>query len=454
MAYLIVSDLHLCNVENNIDGWKNYKNEKFKIDSDFKNLLDKYKNQEITLILNGDIIDFDLIDDYPKDKIFKISRSEKKRGLDPTEEKSLWKLKKVMDNQKEFFKIIAEFLSKNNNKIVYILGNHDRELYFKSLQNYFVNFILNTAKENNLSIDEKSIVFEEWFYFENNKIYVEHGNQYDYYTSFKYILEPTIKTRKGEMIALPMGDLSNRYLLSNMGFFNPHASDYILSGGAYFMHWFTKYAFTKRGLVLNWILGSIKVFFKLLYVKQKLLKPKKTYKNYYQIVADKYNLSLFQVETLLKMHRNPIIFNVYRIVKEFWLDRLFLMMIYIGATISLALVPIPLWIKLMVPLSALPLLFFIYEKVTIGETIFSAEEKIPHYAKRIAQILNVKYVIFGHTHKPRLIPILKETTFLDTGTWAPIFNPDENDKITEGYRNYIFIDFSENKETVECKSLT
>ena len=89
--YLIVSDLHLTDIENNDDGWKLYKNKLYSIAESFKNLLKNYSHENLTLVFNGDVIDFDLIVAYPETPDFKISGNEKKRGLYSTEEKSLWK---------------------------------------------------------------------------------------------------------------------------------------------------------------------------------------------------------------------------------------------------------------------------------------------------------------------------------------------------------------------------
>ena len=76
-----------------------------------------------------------------------------------------------------------------------------------------------------------------------------------------------------------------------------------------------------------------------------------------------------------------------------------------GGTIALALSAAPLWLKLMLPLAVFPLVYLIYEAFAHGETIFSAEGEMYLYAARIASLLPVKVVAFGHTHKPHLRPI-------------------------------------------------
>jgi hypothetical protein len=84
--------------------------------------------------------------------------------------------------------------------------------------------------------DERLVQFGPWFYLVPGEIYVEHGNQYDYYTSFRHVLDPVVDDDGQATLALPMGNLSNRYLMTQMGYFNPHASDFILNAFAYVEH--------------------------------------------------------------------------------------------------------------------------------------------------------------------------------------------------------------------------
>ena len=118
----------------------------------------------------------------------------------------------------------------------------------------------------------------------------------------------------------------------------------------------------------------------------------------------------------------PITTRFYRIVREFWIDRLVIAVLMTLGTIILAISPIPLWIKLMVPLSSFPLLYFVYEWLAKGDTIFAVEHEVPAFARRIAELVDVRVVTFGHTHRPRVIPLEKHTSFIDTGTWAPILS--------------------------------
>ena len=80
---------------------------------------------------------------------------------------------------------------KDGGELVLVRGNHDVEFsgpkfsvfFDESLRfSVFGDFIYDEAIELRASFDR--ISFEDWFYFEEGRVYLEHGNQYDTYCSF------------------------------------------------------------------------------------------------------------------------------------------------------------------------------------------------------------------------------------------------------------------------------
>ena len=443
--YLVVSDLHLCDVEDHSDGWRSFKSSRFLFDDAFDDLVEGFAGQaceetKLTLILNGDIFDFDLVTAVPDEPDWPVSFSERRRGLDGTEKKSVWKLERVLSQHPGLVRTLAAYLAAGH-RLVYIMGNHDREFHFPGVQQAFVNALRRQALVDGQDFQDDTIRFESWFYAVPGEIYVEHGQQYDHYSSFRFLLSPVVGRRKEEVLALPMANLSNRYLMSRMGFFNPHSSDYILNFFSYFMHWLKKYAFTRRSLVFNWFWGSLVVMGKLLLTKRRLLRSRPDLNRRFQDVAERFDLDIDLVKDLHRLQATPITNRFFRIVREFWLDRMLMALLMTGGTITLALVPIPLWIKLMVPLSSFPLIYFVYEWFVQGETVFTIEKRLPQVARAVSELIDVKVVAFGHTHIPRLIPLSREVTFVDTGTWAPIMKKLGPESLAPGYRNTLQISF-------------
>ncbi len=441
--FLVVSDLHIADLEDHADGWKIHKSSRYCIDLDFDALLEDFTHagagaNALTLVLNGDIFDFDLVTAVPDHAPWPVARSERARGLLPTPEKSAWKLRRMLEDHPRLLRTLAKFLMQGH-QVVYVLGNHDREFHFVEVQEALLDEIRRAAAEFGEPDERVAVQFEPWFYYVPGVIYAEHGQQYDYYSSFRFILSPEVLTADGREVALPMGNVSNRYLVSRMGFFNPHASDYILNVFHYAMHWLRHYALSRRSLAFNWLWGSILVIIRLLVLKKKSHTRPTNYDTLLEAMAQRIGLQRATLQALSKLHRPPITTRFYRIVREFWIDRVLISFAMILGTGALALMPVPLWVKLMIPLSVFPLVYFIYEWLARGETIFSVEHEVPKVAGKISTLLPANVVTFGHTHRPRLIPLAKNASFVDTGTWAPITVGERKTDLVPGYRNYLLV---------------
>ena len=275
--YLVVSDLHLADVEEYADGWKAYKSSRYVYDEEFDRLVRRFVDESapgdrLTLVLNGDIFDFDVVTAVPERPPWPVHGFERRRGLDPTAEKSAWKLERMLEHHPRFVATLAAFVAEGH-ELVYVLGNHDREFHFPEVQRALVDSLERRAGADGRTLPPEPVLFRPWFHYVPGELFVEHGHQYDMYTTFRHQLWPTVPRRGRPTLALPMGNLSNRYLMTRMGFFNPHASDYILNLYRYFTHWLRYYAFSRRSTALNWLGGSLVVMFMLLRNKKKLLRP-------------------------------------------------------------------------------------------------------------------------------------------------------------------------------------
>lgn len=445
--YLVLSDLHLCDIEEHPDGWKAYKSARYSPDADLAELIDSFASQagshdSLTLVLNGDIFDFDLITAVPDNPPWPVSGAERKRGLLPTAEKSAWKMQRMLHDHPVFVQALARFLARGH-RLVYVMGNHDRELHFPEVQDVFRRAVLGHEGPPSRRRPD-SVRFEPWFFHVPGEIYAEHGQQYDYYSCYRHVLWPVIDSPQGPQIALPMGNLSNRHLLTQMGYFNPHASDFVLNAFRYLHHWLKYYAFTRRRIITTWFWESLTVIFSLLRIKKHVHRRPDNYDTHLRQLALRSKLPLETIRALGALQRPPITHKFYRIVREFWIDRLLIAIILTLGTVVLALSPTPMWAKIMIPLSSFPLLYMIYEWLARGETVFTYEREIPVYARRIAELTGVPLVTFGHTHAPRVVPLSAGTSFVDSGTWAPMTPKPGPAVQAAGYRNYLVATFDRN----------
>lgn len=123
---IVISDVHLGAGEY-VNGVRNYL-EDFHYDEELVDFLEyfssgEYANKEVELIINGDF--FDLLA-VPYVQVFDDEFW--------SEESSKKKLQLILDAHQEVMQGLNDFLKVKNKKITFIIGNHDAELVFKSLQ--------------------------------------------------------------------------------------------------------------------------------------------------------------------------------------------------------------------------------------------------------------------------------------------------------------------------------
>ena len=444
--YLIVSDLHLSDVEEHRKGWKYFKSARYHADEELAKLVGSFleggkEGDTHLLVLNGDVFDFDLVTAVPESSSFKVARHERRAGLDPTSEKSRWKLERTLKHHPLFLDTLVDVIT-SGGKIVYILGNHDREMHFRELQDSLEEALRESARSRGVEPQGSIIEFKPWFYHVPGVLFAEHGNQYDHFTSYRNVLSPTVEVDGREQLALPMGNLSNRYLLSRMGSFNPFSGNYILSGAGYFLHWARHYALSPtRHLVYNWLSGSLIVFFVLLKTRKRVLacSTSEALTGLRDLAASE-QMSFDKLESILELHCPPVYERVRRIARELWLDRLLILLAMIGITVAVSFSNMPLWVKLGVLLVGFPVAYMAYESLVSKESIFDVQQRVPETAAAIAEILDVPLVTFGHDHVPRVVSLESGAVFVDSGTWAPITDSGKDGPLVPGLRNYLIIE--------------
>jgi len=115
----------------------------------------------LDLILNGDTFDF-LKCPYVEPS------GEHSYPRHITAEISLAKLKLIYAAHQPVFDALARFLKTKKNKVFFIIGNHDHDLFFPGVQKEIQRLLGRT----------KNIFF--CLYYQSDKVYVEHGHQYDF----------------------------------------------------------------------------------------------------------------------------------------------------------------------------------------------------------------------------------------------------------------------------------
>lgn len=162
---LVISDLHL-GAGATINGARNQL-EDFHSDEELVSFIQyfstgEYSSAEVELVINGDFLDLLAIPyvKYFDDEFW-------------SEHASLEKLDLILKGHPEVMEALKEFVRQKNKKIIYIIGNHDAELYFDSLKEKFINIFDPETRNKVILTNELTL------YVPTKGVYIQHGHEYE-----------------------------------------------------------------------------------------------------------------------------------------------------------------------------------------------------------------------------------------------------------------------------------
>ncbi len=421
----IISDLHLCDAEPvnpEIPLWKKFKTREFFFDDTFdgflRHIMKIADGSLVELVLNGDVFDFDSVVSLPEEPPFEVSWLESKRGLFPEEQKSLFKMNRILADHLEWVQALRNFLLRGH-RVVFVIGNHDLEIHWPAVQQALMDaFNLPEAYRENVR-------FAEWFYISNGDTLIEHGNQYDPYCLCHDPIHPFIVDYNKVEVRLPFGNLACRYLMNGMGFFNPHFDlNYIMTMAEY-VRFFIKYMVRTQPMILwTWFWGAFITLYQSLRetLKPPLRNPLRT-EDRIDDIARRSNATPRMVREMRELAVSPASSNPLVVARELWLDRAFLILIGL-----FALFQVFLFIKqvyaisffwMFIPILVLVPFFLFYSRAIRSNVTYYKEpqEKTLAISARVTQ---TKRVVYGHTHIVRH-EVIGAVEHLNPGSWSPAF---------------------------------
>lgn len=423
-ATIVISDLHLTTAEPPDPErplWKRYKQADLFVDDRIARMLAAARARAggaLELILDGDIFDFDAVVELPTDRSMPVSWLERIRGLAPTEEKSVWKIGRILDDHPVFVALLREHLAAGNT-IVFVVGNHDMELLWPRVQ---AVIRARVAPEST----ETTMRFCEWFYVSCGDTLVEHGNQYDAYCLCADPLAPAIRFGPQDLrIRLPFGNHASRTMVNGMGLINPHADANWIMPFSGFVVFFWRYVARSEPLLpWTWLWTSVVTLF--LSVRDGL-EPAETdpltLDDRVEGAAARASGTARMVRGLQALRVHPAWFTPWRIARELWLDRVFLFaLIVIGSFQLLATARVFVVIEIWWWLALLAVLFppFLFYARSVSSEALDFERAVGRRIHLISAVSGTSRVVFGHTHR-EVHTRMGDVEVLNAGTWSPAF---------------------------------
>lgn len=392
----VVSDLHLSEGRDPLTKRFSEK-EDFFFDGPFDRFLShlegesERRRRKWHLVIAGDMADFLQVTRLPEEPGFPLSEREKEYGLGTSLEKSVWKMKVMMDGHWVFFKALGRFLS-TGNLCTIITGNHDIEWTVPGQQGAFreeMKKYLPAGSGDGNEIVSDAIDFCPWFYYEPGLIWIEHGHQYDGMNAFDFPFAPYLPGSKELM--LPAGSFFVRYLFNKVEQKDPFADN---------IKPLSKYV-RKYGLKL---ICSPKIIEHACY--------------FWEILSKTAKFRSEQLEELRRKNEEGVFAEADRF--EVGLEKL-------NAVRRL-------WAPSFIHNRS--------KRENLAHFLtYKAGKEYRNIASVIQKQLGVRYVVFGHTHNADLfsIPAGGNAEYANAGTWTKIFSSNPADRLVHDEQELVFI---------------
>lgn len=267
---IIVSDVHLSQAHPDSDGdprWMRYRRREFHPDRDFEQLIDKllvhHAGDEIELVFNGDVLDYDA--PWVKDGHSSFDE------FPLTEQGCAEHTARLIADHPGWFDATARALL-HGHRVLFLSGNHDIELCWPAVREVIKadlgrrwRALWERAEQSGASAGlsppaadpGERIRFRAWFHVTEDRIYLEHGSQYDHLNGVRYAMLPY--TRDRSRIHPVFGKQAFKRTGSRMGYFNPYYEEtFYLGATGYATHFAEHYLRSDRHIVRTWLGGMLR----------------------------------------------------------------------------------------------------------------------------------------------------------------------------------------------------
>ncbi|MBL4685077.1 MAG: metallophosphoesterase [Nannocystaceae bacterium] len=222
---IVVSDLHIGRGKNRNTG-RYFELETFFYDEDFHRFCEYLCKQShardvpFKLVFNGDTFDFLRLDPVPE------AVGGKKSAFSPvmTPQRAAMEVESILVGHPLFLEGVVSVLA-SGNEVLMMPGNHDIEVQWGPVQAAMREAIrehsLFAGDEERAERALSRLEFRPWFYYEEGRIWIEHGCQYDPENAFRYPLREGLVEAGDALheaeLDNPLGNFFQRYLYNAFG---------------------------------------------------------------------------------------------------------------------------------------------------------------------------------------------------------------------------------------------
>lgn len=429
--YLIFSDVHLgADLVQHVRPWTVERLKQVAlIDRDLAAMLDFYRERRDPdhpwrLVIAGDLVDFIGMSIAPTaggGVAAGLTGEERLFGLGSTREHAALKMCAVARRHDLVFRKLAAFVA-DGHSLVIVRGNHDVDFYWESAQDAFVEALVSrihglAGDAETLQRFRERVSFHDWFYYEEGVLYVEHGHQFDAMCSYHHQLAPVSPTDSAR-ICWSFSDILLRAVA--------RPTPGLTSDGH---NGWTMFDYIKLAASLG-LIGAFRLGYRYVsavvravgrwrsHVSTHAQQLREENQRRMQLLADKLRMKLEKLEALSALWPAPVTRGILGVLRSVHLDRIF-----IGGAMGLSVavlvmtLPTAWWIPLASALVALAVVYVLWSnRARLADLDPSIAMR--RAAGRIAQLMDARYVVMGHTHDPVAERIDDRSTYVNLGNWG------------------------------------
>ncbi|UQA55922.1 metallophosphoesterase [Polyangium aurulentum] len=419
---VVISDIHLCEVEPGTGPWMRYRQRAYIPDAEIARMLDaaraKVRGDALTLVLNGDVFDFDAPRVVGTESVF--------HDLPRSAEHAVPAVAAILDDHPVFVAAIGRVLA-DGHEVVIISGNHDVQLTLPEVRAIVAARFVEAATAalgDGSSAGPPSaratlaarIHFRAWFHVTPDGVLVEHGHLYDPYCSYRYPMAPYKRGRR-EIVGT-MGSIGTRLLVSRLGYFNPHVeSSIMMSKLGYLKHWAQYYLFTRRSISLIWAYGTCRALLTLWMNRESACEAR--FRGNILACARETGQPAAAIAGHARLFTAPADETLFRCVRELWVDRVALGLVGFALGMAWLIYAGMPWglLGLLAPL----VMLMIYERVYPKPPIEDTWGRVGGAMRQIATLHKARAVVFGHTHNAEAS--WEDNVFYgNSGSWSAAYH--------------------------------
>jgi UDP-2,3-diacylglucosamine pyrophosphatase LpxH len=395
------------------------------IDRDLVALLAHYrktppKGNRWRIVVAGDFIDFIGMAIRPRADELSLAPSEEEQehGLGNAADHARVKVKRVAARHADVFHALASFVA-DGHALTFVHGNHDVELYWDEVKAEIKAQLWSAAKRTDVDAAAfaERIGFNEWFFYDENLAYIEHGHQYDEFCATETFMAP-LSPRDPRRIRRGFCDVLLRFVVRQTRGLREHGHDKM--GLVDYVH---------IGTTLG-LRGGIRLLVRFIYAVRELfrvrseyfLEPARALREEHErrmgLLAEATRIGVDRLRALAALQVPPVTASISGILASVLLDRLAVALACSIALVVTALVAGVRHGNFWYAGACIAVAWLLAHRYLSRRRKVDPDELLVERAAHLSRLFPAAFVVMGHTHVPLRVPVSQATTYINVGSWA------------------------------------